>query len=156
MKANNPSNEAKEALSRVLTVIASTKLHRESIGRLSSRPFAASSKRSDAFKTKSGHRQLAIGLRPCHSNFEIYAGRSRRHSTEAQAKRQRRSKSSSRLLSRCLRNLEYRLGGTFSSAPMPARSTIEGQELLDSPQRIMDQTEAIAPRLKTRWRGESG
>jgi DNA-binding transcriptional LysR family regulator len=60
-------------------------------------------------------------------------------------------------LSRRLRNLEYKLGGAlFERTYAGTRPTLEGQEFLDAAQRIVDETEAIAARLKTHWRGESG
>lgn len=60
-------------------------------------------------------------------------------------------------LSRCLQNLEYKLGGTlFERTNGGTRPTIEGQEFLDAARRIVVETETIAARLKTRSRGESG
>jgi DNA-binding transcriptional LysR family regulator len=60
-------------------------------------------------------------------------------------------------LSRRLRKLEHKLGGTlFDRTNGGTRPTIEGQEFLDAAQRIVDETEAIAARLRAHWRGESG
>jgi DNA-binding transcriptional LysR family regulator len=60
-------------------------------------------------------------------------------------------------LSRCLRDLEYKLGATlFERTNGGTRPTIEGQEFLDAARRIVEDAEAIAARLKTRSRGESG
>ncbi|MGY3133783.1 DNA-binding transcriptional LysR family regulator [Bradyrhizobium sp. USDA 4501] len=60
-------------------------------------------------------------------------------------------------LSRRLRDLEYKLGVTlFERTNGGTRPTIEGQEFLDAARRIVDETEAIAARLKTHSRGESG
>ncbi|QPF90805.1 LysR family transcriptional regulator [Bradyrhizobium commune] len=60
-------------------------------------------------------------------------------------------------LSRSLRNLENKLGGTlFERTNGGTRPTMEGQEFLGSARRIVGETEAIAARFKTRSRGESG
>lgn len=60
-------------------------------------------------------------------------------------------------LSRCLRDLECKLGVTlFKRTNGGTRPTIEGQEFLDAAQRIVDQTEAMTVRVKNRSRGESG
>lgn len=60
-------------------------------------------------------------------------------------------------LSRRLRDLEYKLGVTlFKRTTGGTRPTIEGQEFLDAARRIVDDTEALAARLKTHSRGESG
>ncbi|MBH5385010.1 LysR family transcriptional regulator [Bradyrhizobium diversitatis] len=60
-------------------------------------------------------------------------------------------------LSRCLRSLEYELGSTlFERTNGGTRPTIEGQEFLDAARRIVGDTEAMAARLKTHSRGESG
>ena len=60
-------------------------------------------------------------------------------------------------LSRALRDLEHKLGATlFERTNGGTRPTIEGQEFLDASRRIVDETEAITARLKTRSRGESG
>ncbi|WP_396604306.1 LysR substrate-binding domain-containing protein [Bradyrhizobium sp. YCK136] len=60
-------------------------------------------------------------------------------------------------LSRCLRDLEYGLGSTlFERTNGGTRPTIEGQEFLDAARRIVVDTEAMASRIKTRSRGESG
>ncbi len=60
-------------------------------------------------------------------------------------------------LSRGLRDLEYKLGATlFERTNGGTRPTIEGQEFLDAARRIVEETEAITARLKTRSRGESG
>ncbi|MCP3418650.1 LysR family transcriptional regulator [Bradyrhizobium brasilense] len=60
-------------------------------------------------------------------------------------------------LSRRLRDLEYKLGVIlFERTNGGTRPTIEGQEFLDAARRIVDETEAIATRLKTHSRGESG
>lgn len=60
-------------------------------------------------------------------------------------------------LSRGLRSLEHQLGANlFERTNGGTRPTIEGQEFLDAATRIVEETEAIAARLKTRSRGESG
>lgn len=60
-------------------------------------------------------------------------------------------------LSRALRDLESRLGATlFERSNGGTRPTLEGQEFLEAARRIVEETEAIADRLKTRARGESG
>ena len=60
-------------------------------------------------------------------------------------------------LSRCLRNLEHKLGaGLFERTNGGTRPTAAGQEFLDAAQRILKETEAITARLRTRSRGESG
>ncbi|MGY4403681.1 LysR substrate-binding domain-containing protein [Bradyrhizobium sp. USDA 3315] len=60
-------------------------------------------------------------------------------------------------LSRRLRELDYKLGvPLFKRTNGGTRPTVEGQEFLDAAQRILDDTEAIAIRLKNRARGESG
>jgi DNA-binding transcriptional LysR family regulator len=60
-------------------------------------------------------------------------------------------------LSRGLRDLEYKLDATlFERTNGGTRPTIVGQEFLDAARRIVEETEAITARLKTRSRGESG
>jgi DNA-binding transcriptional LysR family regulator len=60
-------------------------------------------------------------------------------------------------LSRRLRDLEYQLGATlFERTNGGTRPTVPGQEFLDAARRIVEETEAITPHLKTRSRGESG
>ncbi|WP_338829740.1 LysR family transcriptional regulator [Bradyrhizobium sp. 27S5] len=60
-------------------------------------------------------------------------------------------------LSRRLRDLEYQLGATlFERTNGGTRPTVIGQEFLEAARRIVDETEAITARLKTRSRGESG
>ncbi|WP_354051439.1 LysR family transcriptional regulator [Bradyrhizobium sp. LB12.1] len=60
-------------------------------------------------------------------------------------------------LSRRLRSLEHTLGSTlFERTNGGTRPTIEGQEFLDAARRIVGDTEALAARLKTHSRGESG
>lgn len=60
-------------------------------------------------------------------------------------------------LSRGLRDLEHRLGTVlFERTNGGTHPTIEGQEFLEAARRIVEETEAIAARLKTRSRGESG
>lgn len=60
-------------------------------------------------------------------------------------------------LSRCLRNLEQRLGSTlFERTNGGTRPTIQGQEFLDAARRIVGDTEALTARLKIHSRGESG
>lgn len=60
-------------------------------------------------------------------------------------------------LSRRLRDLEYDLGAIiFERTNGGTRPTAEGQEFLKSAQRILEQTEEIALRLRSRSRGESG
>jgi DNA-binding transcriptional LysR family regulator len=60
-------------------------------------------------------------------------------------------------LSRGLRHLEFLLGATlFERTNGGTRPTVVGQEFLDAARRIVDETEAITARLRTRSRGESG
>jgi len=60
-------------------------------------------------------------------------------------------------LSRCLRGLEHKLGATlFQRTNGGTRPTIEGQEFLNAARRIVEETDTITTRLKTRSRGESG
>ncbi|MCP1845906.1 DNA-binding transcriptional LysR family regulator [Bradyrhizobium sp. USDA 4524] len=60
-------------------------------------------------------------------------------------------------LSRRLRNLEYKLGVIlFECTNGGTRPTIEGQQFLDAARRIVDETEAITVRVKSRSRGECG
>lgn len=60
-------------------------------------------------------------------------------------------------LSRGLRDLEHRLGATlFERTNGGTRATIEGQEFLDDARHIVEETETITARVKTRSRGESG
>lgn len=60
-------------------------------------------------------------------------------------------------LSRRLRDLEYCLGSVlFERTNGGTRPTIEGQEFLEAAKRIIEEVDAIAVRLKTRSRGESG
>ncbi|WP_271553350.1 LysR family transcriptional regulator [Bradyrhizobium sp. CCBAU 45394] len=60
-------------------------------------------------------------------------------------------------LSRCLRNLEHRLGVTlFERTNGGTRPTMEGKEFVDTARRIVDQTLAMTVRIKNRSRGESG
>lgn len=60
-------------------------------------------------------------------------------------------------LSRCLHDLEYKLGATlFERTNGGTRPTIEGLEFLESALHLVEETETIAARLKTRSRGESG
>jgi len=60
-------------------------------------------------------------------------------------------------LSRGLRDLETEVGTIlFERTNGGTRPTIEGQEFLEAAKRIVEETEAIAFRLKTRYRGESG
>ena len=60
-------------------------------------------------------------------------------------------------LSRTLRDLEYQMGVVlFERTNGGTRPTIVGQEFLEAARRIVEDTEAIAARFKTRSRGESG
>ncbi len=60
-------------------------------------------------------------------------------------------------LSRGLRDLEHRLGATlFERTNGGTRATTEGQEFLDDARHIVEQTETITARFKSRSRGESG
>jgi DNA-binding transcriptional LysR family regulator len=60
-------------------------------------------------------------------------------------------------LSRCLSDLEHKLGGSlFERSSGGTRPTVEGHEFLAAARRIIEQTEAITTRLKTRARGEAG
>jgi DNA-binding transcriptional LysR family regulator len=59
-------------------------------------------------------------------------------------------------LSRCLRDLEHKLGATlFERTNGGTRPTIEGLEFLESARHIVEEAETITARLKTRSRGES-
>jgi DNA-binding transcriptional LysR family regulator len=60
-------------------------------------------------------------------------------------------------LSRGLRDLEFQLGATlFERTNGGTRPTVVGQEFLEAARRIVEETEAITARLRTRSRGESG
>lgn len=60
-------------------------------------------------------------------------------------------------LSRAIRDLEGRLGATlFERSNGGTRPTLEGQEFLEAARRIVEETEALALKIKTRARGESG
>ena len=60
-------------------------------------------------------------------------------------------------LSRGLRDLEGHLGAVlFERTNGGTRPTVEGEEFLEAARRIVEDTEAITRRLKTRARGESG
>lgn len=60
-------------------------------------------------------------------------------------------------LSRSLRFLEYQLGAAlFERTNGGTRPTPAGQEFLEAAKRIVDETQVIASRFKTRARGESG
>src|SRR3977135_2627593 len=60
-------------------------------------------------------------------------------------------------LSRCIRDLEQRLSAKlFERTNGGTRPTQEGQEFLDAANRILDETEALAMRVKTRSRGDCG
>jgi DNA-binding transcriptional LysR family regulator len=60
-------------------------------------------------------------------------------------------------LSRGLRDLEFQLGATlFERTNGGTRPTVTGQEFLDAARRIVEETEVITARLRTRSRGESG
>jgi DNA-binding transcriptional LysR family regulator len=60
-------------------------------------------------------------------------------------------------LSRGLRVLESQLGATlFERTNGGTRATAAGQEFLDAARRIVEETEAITGRLRSRSRGESG
>ncbi len=60
-------------------------------------------------------------------------------------------------LSRSLRDLEFKLGATlFERTNGGTRPTVVGQEFLEAARRIVEETETIIARLKTRSRGESG
>ncbi len=60
-------------------------------------------------------------------------------------------------LSRRICDLEHHLGAVlFERTNGGTRPTIAGQEFLDAAKRIVDETETMAARLKTRSRGESG
>lgn len=60
-------------------------------------------------------------------------------------------------LSRRLRDLEYELGAVlFERTNGGTRPTLDGQEFLETARRIVEATEGLATRLKTRSRGESG
>jgi DNA-binding transcriptional LysR family regulator len=60
-------------------------------------------------------------------------------------------------LSRGLRQLEHELGAVlFERTNGGTRPTPEGHEFLEAARRIVEETEGLAARLKTRSRGESG
>src|SRR5262245_4199872 len=60
-------------------------------------------------------------------------------------------------LSRRLRSMEAMLGvQVFERTNGGTRPTIEGLEFLEAARRIIEETESITARLKTRFRGESG
>jgi DNA-binding transcriptional LysR family regulator len=60
-------------------------------------------------------------------------------------------------LSRGLRDLEFQLEATlFERTNGGTRPTVVGQEFLDAARHIVEETEAITARLRTRSRGESG
>ncbi|WP_342740006.1 LysR family transcriptional regulator [Bradyrhizobium sp. B117] len=60
-------------------------------------------------------------------------------------------------LSRCLQSLEYTLGSKlFERTNGGTRPTMEGREFLEDARRIVGEAEAMAARLKTRSRRESG
>lgn len=60
-------------------------------------------------------------------------------------------------LSRRLRDLEHQLRAPlFERTNGGTRPTIEGQEFLESARRIVEETEALTTRVRTRARGESG
>lgn len=60
-------------------------------------------------------------------------------------------------LSRALRDLEHHLSAVlFERTNGGTRPTVAGQEFLDAARRIIEETQAIAARLKTRYRGDSG
>jgi len=60
-------------------------------------------------------------------------------------------------LSRRLRDLELQLGAVlFERTNGGTKPTAAGQEFLDAARRILDETEAIANRLRTRSRGACG
>ncbi|MCQ9155163.1 LysR family transcriptional regulator [Acidomonas methanolica] len=60
-------------------------------------------------------------------------------------------------LSRCLRNLEYQLkADLFERTNGGTRPTPAGQEFLEAARRVLEETQAITERLRTRSRGESG
>lgn len=60
-------------------------------------------------------------------------------------------------LSRCLRDLEYRLEAPlFERSNGGTRPTLAGQEFLEDARRLIEDADAVATRLKTRSRGESG
>lgn len=60
-------------------------------------------------------------------------------------------------LSRGLRDLEHQLGATlFERTNGGTRPTVAGQEFLDAARRIIEETETVTARLRTRSRGESG
>jgi DNA-binding transcriptional LysR family regulator len=60
-------------------------------------------------------------------------------------------------LSRRLRDLEHQLSATlFERTNGGTWPTVAGQEFLDAARRVVEETEVITARLKTRSRGESG
>ena len=60
-------------------------------------------------------------------------------------------------LSRGLRELEYHLGANlFGRTNGGPRPTIAGQEFLETARRLIEETDAVLQRLRTRSRGENG
>lgn len=60
-------------------------------------------------------------------------------------------------LSRCIRDLEYRLGAVlFTRTNGGTQPTLAGQDFLDAARRIVDETASVVTRLKAQSRGESG
>ncbi|NTG28717.1 LysR family transcriptional regulator [Agrobacterium rhizogenes] len=93
---------------------------------------------------------MTVELRDLHWAIVASQHRSLRQAAEALNIRQS-------TLSRSLRDLEHKLSATlFERTNGGTRPTIEGQEFLDAARRILEETDAITDRLKTRSRGESG
>lgn len=99
---------------------------------------------------RNGNRQMAVELRDWRWAIVSSQHRSLRQAAEALNIRQL-------TLSRGLLDLEYQLGATlFERTNGGARPTVAGQEFLDVARRIVEETETITARLKTRSSGGSG
>ena len=93
---------------------------------------------------------MTIDLRDLRWAIILAQHRSLRQAAEALSIRQS-------TLSRGLRDLEFQLGETlFERTNGGTRPTAAGQEFLDAARHIVEETEAITARLRTRSRGESG
>jgi DNA-binding transcriptional LysR family regulator len=93
---------------------------------------------------------VTIDLRDLRWAIVLAQHRSLRQAAEALSIRQS-------TLSRGLRDLEFQLGETlFERTNGGTRPTAAGQEFLDAARHIVEETEAITARLRTRSRGESG
>ncbi len=99
---------------------------------------------------RSGGFQTAVELRDLKWAVVASQHRSLRQAAEALNIRQS-------TLSRRLRALEYQLGAVlFERTNGGTRPTVAGQEFLGAAHRIIEETDTVVSRLKTRSRGESG